>query len=123
MDARCYITLKIPKSQTFVCSEMLIWIIWHYLLQLVWWGNIFHLSTTFFFRFTYSDLCANIPESKFRQCLLTTLDVLFKLMCSYYAIMSFDPDNNVRKKILKLCFIFKIFGCSWKFRLFDFGVH
>ncbi|KAJ0970154.1 hypothetical protein J5N97_023031 [Dioscorea zingiberensis] len=41
-------------------------------------------------RFTYSDLCAQIPESKFRQCLLKTLDALFRLMCSYHAIMCFD---------------------------------
>ncbi|GAB4824825.1 hypothetical protein Ancab_007695 [Ancistrocladus abbreviatus] len=46
-------------------------------------------------RFTYSDLCVRIPESKLRQCLLRTLAVLFRLMCSYYAIMSFQPDNKV----------------------------
>ncbi|KAK6936136.1 Vacuolar protein sorting-associated protein 54, N-terminal [Dillenia turbinata] len=45
-------------------------------------------------RFTYSDLCQRIPESKFRQCLLRTLAVLFKLMCSYYVIMSFQPQNK-----------------------------
>ncbi|XP_074329099.1 uncharacterized protein LOC141666799 isoform X2 [Apium graveolens] len=43
-------------------------------------------------RLTYSDLCLQIPESKFRQCLLETLAVLFNLMCSYYAIMSFQPE-------------------------------
>lgn len=43
-------------------------------------------------RLTYSDLCLQIPESKFRQCLLETLAVLFDLMCSYYAIMSFQPE-------------------------------
>ncbi|KAA8544155.1 hypothetical protein F0562_022209 [Nyssa sinensis] len=47
-------------------------------------------------RLTYSDLCLRIPESNFRQCLLTTLAVLFKLMCSYYAIMSFQPENKVQ---------------------------
>ncbi|XP_028122000.1 uncharacterized protein LOC114319189 [Camellia sinensis] len=36
-------------------------------------------------RLTYSDLCHQIPESKFRQCLLTTLAALFKLMSSYQA--------------------------------------
>ncbi|GMH12147.1 hypothetical protein Nepgr_013988 [Nepenthes gracilis] len=46
-------------------------------------------------RLTYSDLCLQIPESKFRQCLLSTLAVLFKLMCSYYAIMSFQLENKV----------------------------
>lgn len=46
-------------------------------------------------RLTYSDLCIRIPESKFRQCLLATLAVLFKLMCSYYAIMSFQLENQV----------------------------
>ncbi|XP_051113258.1 uncharacterized protein LOC127239236 isoform X2 [Andrographis paniculata] len=45
-------------------------------------------------RLTYSDLCALIPESKFRQCLLATLAVLFKLMCSYYAIMSFNLEDK-----------------------------
>ncbi|XP_057479947.1 uncharacterized protein LOC130767184 [Actinidia eriantha] len=46
-------------------------------------------------RLTYSDLCHRIPESKFRQCLLTTLAVVFKLMSSYYAIMSFQPGDKV----------------------------
>ncbi|XP_042959262.1 syndetin isoform X1 [Carya illinoinensis] len=45
-------------------------------------------------RLTYSDLCLRIPESKFRQCLLATLAVLFKLMCSYYEIMGFQLDNK-----------------------------
>ncbi|ONK71818.1 uncharacterized protein A4U43_C04F12710 [Asparagus officinalis] len=45
-------------------------------------------------RLTYSDLCSLIPESKFRQCLLNTLDALFRLMCSYYAIMSFQPEER-----------------------------
>ncbi|KAK8550819.1 hypothetical protein V6N13_119322 [Hibiscus sabdariffa] len=46
-------------------------------------------------RLTYSDLCLQIPESKFRQCLLRTLAVLFKLMCSYHEIMAFQPENKV----------------------------
>ncbi|KAF5194478.1 Syndetin [Thalictrum thalictroides] len=45
-------------------------------------------------RLTYSDLCLQIPEAKFRQCLLRVLGVLFKLMCSYYAIMSFQHDRK-----------------------------
>ncbi|XP_052194607.1 uncharacterized protein LOC127802681 isoform X2 [Diospyros lotus] len=45
-------------------------------------------------RLTYSDLCHQIPESKFRQCLLATLAALFKLMSSYYAIMSFQPEDK-----------------------------
>ncbi|KAK9094083.1 hypothetical protein Scep_025552 [Stephania cephalantha] len=45
-------------------------------------------------RLTYSDLCLQIPESKFRLCLLRTLGFLFKLMCSYYAIMSFHPEEK-----------------------------
>ncbi|PIN03728.1 hypothetical protein CDL12_23739 [Handroanthus impetiginosus] len=45
-------------------------------------------------RLTYSDLCTRIPESKFRQCLLATLAVLFKLMCSYYAITSFHLEDK-----------------------------
>ncbi|KAL7173792.1 hypothetical protein ACSBR2_033118 [Camellia fascicularis] len=46
-------------------------------------------------RLTYSDLCHQIPESKFRQCLLTTLAALFKLMSSYHAIMSFQLADKV----------------------------
>ncbi|KAL6506435.1 hypothetical protein OROGR_024616 [Orobanche gracilis] len=46
-------------------------------------------------RLTYSDLCIRIPESKFRQCLLATLAVLFKLMCSYYAVTSFQLEDKV----------------------------
>ncbi|XP_031482912.1 uncharacterized protein LOC116252643 isoform X2 [Nymphaea colorata] len=45
-------------------------------------------------RLTYSDLCLQIPESKFRRCLLYTLNVLFKIMSSYYAIMSFRLDDQ-----------------------------
>ncbi|KAJ8568426.1 hypothetical protein K7X08_027959 [Anisodus acutangulus] len=45
-------------------------------------------------RLTYSDLCTQIPESKFRQCLLATLAVLFRLMCSYHAIQSFLPEDK-----------------------------
>ncbi|XP_059429795.1 uncharacterized protein LOC132163502 isoform X2 [Corylus avellana] len=50
-----------------------------------------HMQNT---RLTYSDLCLRIPESKFRQCLLTTLAVLFRLMCSYYEIMGFQLDDK-----------------------------
>ncbi|KAE8700203.1 C-terminal isoform 2 [Hibiscus syriacus] len=46
-------------------------------------------------RLTYSDLCLQIPESKFRQCFLRTLAVLFKLMCSYHEIMAFHLENKV----------------------------
>ncbi|KAF5931054.1 hypothetical protein HYC85_031927 [Camellia sinensis] len=46
-------------------------------------------------RLTYSDLCHQIPESRFRQCLLTTLAALFKLMSSYHAIMSFQLADKV----------------------------
>ncbi|KAI3941275.1 hypothetical protein MKW92_021528 [Papaver armeniacum] len=42
---------------------------------------------------TYSDLCLQIPESKFRECLLRTLGSLYKLMCSYYLIMGFQPGG------------------------------
>ncbi|XP_052489354.1 uncharacterized protein LOC105761952 isoform X1 [Gossypium raimondii] len=45
-------------------------------------------------RLTYSDLCLQIPESKYRQCLLKTLAVLFKLICSYHEIMSFQLENE-----------------------------
>ncbi|XVE59466.1 hypothetical protein DITRI_Ditri05aG0048500 [Diplodiscus trichospermus] len=46
-------------------------------------------------RFIYSDLCFRIPESKFRQCLLRTLAVLFQLICSYHEILGFQPENKV----------------------------
>ncbi|GJX35441.1 syndetin-like protein isoform X1, partial [Tanacetum coccineum] len=46
-------------------------------------------------RLTYSDLCTRIPESEFRRCLLATLAALFKLMCSYHAIMSFHSEYKV----------------------------
>ncbi|XP_073267320.1 uncharacterized protein [Populus alba] len=44
-------------------------------------------------RLTYSDLCHQIPESKFRMCLLRTLAILFRLMCSYHEIMSFQLES------------------------------
>ncbi|KAK9690083.1 hypothetical protein RND81_09G103700 [Saponaria officinalis] len=53
-------------------------------------------------RLTYSDLCLQIPESKFRNCLLSTLAVLFRLMCSYYAIMSFQPENEMQSDLDRL---------------------
>ncbi|KAF7805657.1 syndetin isoform X1 [Senna tora] len=45
-------------------------------------------------RLTYSDLCLQISESKFRQCLLRTLAVLFELMHSYHEIMEFQLDRQ-----------------------------
>ncbi|XP_050367917.1 uncharacterized protein LOC126786203 isoform X2 [Argentina anserina] len=45
-------------------------------------------------RLTYSDICLQIPEPKFRQCLLNTLAILFKLMCSYHEIMAFQLDDK-----------------------------
>ncbi|KAF6147467.1 hypothetical protein GIB67_021293 [Kingdonia uniflora] len=51
-------------------------------------------------RLTYSDLCLQIPESKFRECLLRTLGVLFKLVCSYHSIMSFQLDEKVHKSLI-----------------------
>ncbi|KAI5575748.1 hypothetical protein BDE02_09G001200 [Populus trichocarpa] len=45
-------------------------------------------------RLTYSDLCHQIPESKFRTCLLRTLAILFRLMCSYHEIMSFQLESK-----------------------------
>ncbi|CAN6300232.1 unnamed protein product [Urochloa humidicola] len=54
-------------------------------------------------RFTYSDLCVQVPEPKLRPCLLKTLESLFSLMCSYYAIMSFSPgDKNIESKAPEL---------------------
>ncbi|XP_054812023.1 LOW QUALITY PROTEIN: uncharacterized protein LOC129313133 [Prosopis cineraria] len=46
-------------------------------------------------RLTYSDLCLQISESKFRPCLLRTLAVLFELMHSYHEIMEFQLDRQV----------------------------
>lgn len=55
-------------------------------------------------RLTYSDLCEQIPESKFRHCLLKTLDSLFSLMRSYYGILSFKPQRQVKSmKFGSLC--------------------
>ncbi|XP_061353458.1 uncharacterized protein LOC133298220 isoform X2 [Gastrolobium bilobum] len=45
-------------------------------------------------RLTYSDLCLQIPDSKFRLCLLRTLAVLFDLMCSYHEIMDFQLERK-----------------------------
>ncbi|KAF3321188.1 coiled-coil domain-containing protein 132 [Carex littledalei] len=45
-------------------------------------------------RLTYSDLCDLVPESKFRLCLLRTLECLFRLMCSYYSILSFCSEEK-----------------------------
>lgn len=60
-------------------------------------------------RLTYSDLCLRIPESNFRQCLLATLSVLFKQMCSYYSIMSFQLDENVSFFLYTVTFLSIIF--------------
>ncbi|GKC12361.1 RNA-directed DNA polymerase, eukaryota, reverse transcriptase zinc-binding domain protein [Tanacetum coccineum] len=46
---------------------------------------------------TYSDLCSRVPESKFSECLLTTLAIIFNLMCSYHAIMNFNFDQKIAK--------------------------
>ncbi|KAL6967120.1 hypothetical protein U1Q18_032924 [Sarracenia purpurea var. burkii] len=68
-------------------------------------------------RLTYSDLCHRIPESKFRQCLLTTLAVVFKLMSSYYAILSFQPDDKEVKPshsgVSNLCEVFLELNQDW----------
>ncbi|XP_041993947.1 syndetin-like isoform X1 [Salvia splendens] len=55
----------------------------------------FENSNTQITRLTYSDLCTQIPESKFRQCLQAMLAVLFKLMCSYYVITNFKLEDKV----------------------------
>ncbi|XP_048631859.1 syndetin isoform X2 [Brassica napus] len=56
-------------------------------------------AATQFSRLTYSDLCIQTPESKFRQCLLRTLAVLFQLIYSYHQIMSFTPEMKVEDLI------------------------
>eukprot|EP00249_Psilotum_nudum_P022392 c28500_g1_i1 orf=1413-4874(+) len=45
-------------------------------------------------RLPYNDLCLQLPEPKFRLCLHKTLEVLFDLMCSYYAMMSWQPPQK-----------------------------
>ncbi|KAF3555859.1 hypothetical protein F2Q69_00016804 [Brassica cretica] len=56
-------------------------------------------AATQFSRLTYSDLCLQTPESKFGQCLLRTLAVLFQLIYSYHEIMSFAPEKKVESYI------------------------
>ncbi|XP_019093935.1 PREDICTED: syndetin [Camelina sativa] len=56
-------------------------------------------AATQYSRLTYSDLCLQTPESKFRQCLLRTLAVLFQLIYSYHEIMSFTPEMKVESLI------------------------
>ncbi|XP_010510715.1 PREDICTED: syndetin isoform X2 [Camelina sativa] len=56
-------------------------------------------AATQYSRLTYSDLCLQTPESKFRQCLLRTLAVLFQLIYSYHEIMSFTPEKKVESLI------------------------
>ncbi|GJN20039.1 hypothetical protein PR202_gb07362 [Eleusine coracana subsp. coracana] len=53
-----------------------------------------HFTNMYPCRFTYSDLCVQIPEAKLRPCLLRTLASLFSSMRSYYAIMSFSPEEK-----------------------------
>lgn len=62
-------------------------------------------------RLTYSDLCLRIPDSKFRQCLLRTLAVLFDLMCSYHEIMDFQLEKKV------------ISGSSWAIKRISFSIY
>lgn len=47
-------------------------------------------------RLPYNDLCVQLPESKFRQCLHKTLEVLFDLMCSYFSMMSWQPPLKAK---------------------------
>ncbi|EFH54914.1 hypothetical protein ARALYDRAFT_343860 [Arabidopsis lyrata subsp. lyrata] len=56
-------------------------------------------AATQYSRLTYSDLCLQTPESKFRQCLLRTLAVLFQLIYSYHEIMSFTPEKKIESLI------------------------
>ncbi|CAL9154190.1 unnamed protein product [Musa acuminata subsp. burmannicoides] len=78
------------KIQSFFMQEVLSQT--HSVLKAMVYEEIGNLTQTS--RLTYSDLCIQIPESRFRQCLLRTLDVLFRLMCSYYSIMSFQPEEK-----------------------------
>lgn len=49
-----------------------------------------------FCRLPYRDLCLQLPEAKFRQFLCKTLEVLFDLMCSYYTMMTWHQQPEVR---------------------------
>ena len=68
------------------------------------WILVFLLIYYIIFRLTYSDLCIQTPESKFRQCLLRTLAVLFQLIYSYHQIMSFTPEKKVVHSLLEFVF-------------------
>lgn len=50
-------------------------------------------------RLPYNDLCVRLPESKFRQCLHKTLEVLFDLMCSYFSMMTWQPPLKARGRL------------------------
>eukprot|EP01018_Ginkgo_biloba_P020518 Gb_32393 [translate_table: standard] len=53
-------------------------------------------------RLTYNDLCLHLPESKFRHCLLKTLEVLFDLMCSYHAMMTWQfPERETKDQFMQ----------------------
>ena len=47
-------------------------------------------------RLTYNNLCLQLPETNFKHCLLRTLEVLFDVMCSYHALMTWkSPENEI----------------------------
>lgn len=47
-------------------------------------------------RLTYNDLCLQLPETNFKHCLVRTLEVLFDLMGSYYAMMTWkSPEMEI----------------------------
>ncbi|GBG89839.1 hypothetical protein CBR_g49688 [Chara braunii] len=46
-------------------------------------------------RLPYNDLCLQLPEMLFRQCLHKMLEVIFDLLCSYYTMMVFEHPEPV----------------------------
>ncbi|KAH9326179.1 hypothetical protein KI387_006357, partial [Taxus chinensis] len=52
-------------------------------------------------RLTYNDLCFQLPETKFRHCLLKTLEVLFEVMCSYHSMMTWKFLEKALRMVLE----------------------
>ncbi|BFI25231.1 syndetin [Marchantia polymorpha subsp. ruderalis] len=52
-------------------------------------------------RVPYNDLCAQLTESKFKECLHKSLEVLFDLMSSYHQMMTWLPKVTLEKTAAK----------------------
>ncbi|KAJ7561332.1 hypothetical protein O6H91_03G024200 [Diphasiastrum complanatum] len=56
-------------------------------------------------RLPYNDLCLQLPESKFKSCLYNMLEVLYDILCSYYAMMTWkhsfqSPGSSASSDVL-----------------------